>query len=127
MKTQLTKEQSQQLIDLGVPKEKASAKEIIKPGEFVARDNLGNTITRIPETTPIFRFTDLLEILPKEIERDYITYTLCISYGCDIPGSNHDTWFAYYDELDDLEPAYAEELIDVLYELCIKCLENKYI
>lgn len=50
MKIELTKEQSEHLIELGVPKEKANAK--ISYG-FLGYD-------------PIFRLTDLLEILPKE-------------------------------------------------------------
>lgn len=108
MKTCLDKTQSQHLIDLGVPKEKAS----------IEQDMYGPAL---------FTLTDLLEILPKEIEGRYINHSLCMNYGCDMPESEHNLWFAYYDDLNDLEPKYAKELIDSLYELCVWCLKSKYL
>lgn len=126
MKTQLTNEQSQHLIDLGVPKEKASAVHITKYGEAIT-DKVGNVLSTNNEQYPIFTLTDLLEILPKEIEGRYINHSLCMNYGCDMPESEHNLWFVYYDDLNDLEPKYAEELIDSLYKLCVWCLEQGYL
>lgn len=106
MKTQLTKEQSQHLIDLGVPKEKASDK--ISYG-FLGYD-------------PIFTLTDLLEILPKEIELDRKPKhfaQLNILYRL------RKWWVEYQDII--LSVKIKEELIDSLYELCVWTIENKYL
>ena len=106
MKTQLTKEQSQHLIDLGVPKEKASDK--ISYG-FLGYD-------------PIFTLTDLLEILPKEIELDRKPKhfaQLNILY-------RFEKWLVEYQDIT-LSVKIKEELIDSLYELCVWCLENNYL
>lgn len=100
MKTELTKEQSQHLIDLGVPKEKASDIE-----EY--SDPVSQWTHR---GAPIFKLEDFLngEILPKEIDdRNRI-----IESG---PRGH----FAYYIGIYGAigwKPA-EEELIDALYEL----------
>lgn len=102
MKTQLTKEQSAHLINLGVPKEKAS--------EF-------DHDCRVD----VFSLTDLLEILPKEIEYQDLKYQIRIEWD--------EEWYADYveDGYSGVITAKAEELIDALYELCVWCLESKYL
>ena len=110
MKTQLTIEQSKHLIELGVPKEKASIPldyiDVIYPNIF------------------IFTLIDLLEILPKEIyifDTPYYLnmvktpkYSECFYACCNIryiiEGFNK-----------------SDELIDALYKLFIWAFENNYI
>ena len=111
MKNQLTKEQSQHLIDLGVPKEKASDK--ISYG-FLGYD-------------PIFRLTDLLAILPKEI-----AHSKFYMIG---NGEEWEVGYCHYNgeelypssDLDFKAFKTKEELIDSLYELCVFCLKNGYL
>lgn len=108
MKDKLTREQSAHLISLGVPKEKAHDK--ISYG-FLGYD-------------PIFRLTDLLDILPKEIMLDK---EHGLDFGWDFYANK---WVAQYCDEDYLclyEKAqyYAEELIDALYELLQWVLKNK--
>ena len=68
MKTLLTKEQSQHIINLGVPEEKASGFEYIGELKYDVCDNYFDN--PINEKAPIFKLEDFLngEILPKEIE-----------------------------------------------------------
>lgn len=112
MKTKLDKQQSQHLTSLGVPKEKASEK--ISYG-FLGYD-------------PIFRLTDILEILPKEIEAPIShlgtinTFFLNILYYRPCRASYIAEPYNYV-----LDVEYAEELIDSLYELCVWCLKNKFL
>ena len=109
MKTQLDKHQSQHLIDLGLPKEKASVKHI----ELTL------------EEYRVFNLTDLLVILPKEIELDYYD-EFCIKYydkrfyagyGYNEPyeGFGFEKFFT------------AEELIEALYDLLCWTLEQGYL
>ena len=104
MKTRLTTEQSQHLINLGVPKEKASDIE-----EY--SDPVSQWIHR---GAPIFTLEDFLngKILPWWIEFGNDKYGLSIKYN---PfGSKHE---AYYDSLFYSFDFCKEELIDALYEL----------
>ena len=64
MKTQLTAEQSAKLIELGVSPERVSESK-----SSVAYGNGARGIMKVPEM-PIFTLTDILDILPKEIEVD---------------------------------------------------------
>lgn len=108
MKTTLDKIQSQHLIDLGVPREKASLQEAIWgkygfPANFL-------------EYAPIFTLADILSILPKEI-----------SNRCDLRmtySSLANRWFVTYDYYQD---RIAEELIDALYDLLCWVIENGYL
>lgn len=103
MKTRLTKEQSKHLIDLGVPEEMASE---------VENGGAGNEVDKYIYT---FTLTDLLEMLPKEIEHhscisidwNFITEKWDVDYDC-TQGSWHGS----------------EELIDALYELTVHLLNN---
>ena len=102
MKTNLTKEESAHLIELGVPKEKASRRHI----ELTL------------EEYRVFDLTDLLDILPKEIgshscisiDWNFITEKWDVDYDC-TQGSGYG----------------AKELIDALYELLCWVITNKYL
>ena len=107
MKSSLTETQSRYLVQLGVRKEIAS--ERVSYG-FAGYD-------------PRFTLTDLLKILPKEIEDKYSKIPLVMTYGTYIEGSS-DLWFVYY---DDNERFCAKELIDALYELLIWVIKNGYL
>lgn len=107
MKTQLTKEQSQHLIDLGVPKEKAGWCQYIAKAGFVGM-------------VPIFTLYNLLEILPKEIEDEAIVIT---HHNDEI--LKHPCWNAFYRGICNSHLCH--ELIDSLYEVLVWCLENKYL
>lgn len=109
MKKELTQDQSLHLLELGVSKEMASK---IDNNYYPIPGNKFNI-----EIIPIFTFTDLIEILPKEIEGKHFNHHLSINFGCDMPEAEHDIWFAYYDDLNDMTPPHASELIDALYEL----------
>lgn len=116
MKTQLTKEQSQHLIELGVPEEKASAL-----GKLYKRED------DIWDYHRLFRLTDLLEILPNKISYNHDNCFLMIIrdvYGIYSVGYAFDTFegcdFCYNCE-------FGGELIDALYKLTIWCIENKHL
>ena len=117
MKLQLTKEQSRNLIDLGVPKEKAS---LIQPTDSYEIDDL-----IITNGVPIFNLTDLLEMLPKEIECKYGLTPIVITFGGTCNGDEVDGWFAYYDDILETIEIGSNELIDALYKLIVYVLENK--
>ena len=98
MKTELTTEQSQHLIELGVPECFASHIDYRK--------------------NSIFTLENLLKILPKEIE----------GYGTRIIKYNPiwGMEMAFYDRAD-MVPCKAEELIDALYELTVWCLKKQHL
>lgn len=104
MKPQLTREESQHLIDLGIPEEKASVRHI----ELTL------------EEYRVFNLTDLLEILPKEIDNHH---SLNICY------IRNQWWSEYISYITEEAIVQKEgiELIDSLYELCVWCLESKYL
>lgn len=99
MKTTLTTVESQHLISLGVPKEKAS------------RINC-NPWTK--EYTHIFKLKDFLngEILPKEIKVNGEIANLCFDWNFITK-----RWGAAYSLIYEVCKSYEEELIDSLYQL----------
>ena len=102
MKTELTFEESQKLIELGI------SKEYTTPIRTIERRYWG------------FRFTDLLYILPKEPLADY-----CLQ----ITNWRNDIWYVGY-TMQDEDPLImynCGELIDGLYKLVIWCIEHGYI
>lgn len=103
LKTHLTKEQSEHLISLGVPKELAT----------------GNNHIVIQSNYPIFSFTDLIKILPQEI-------TYSSSYNRIIESSNRGH-FAYYCGSDGQIGWRRANvtLIDSLYELLCYLITNQ--
>lgn len=114
MKTELTKEQSKHLIDLGVPKYKASNRMIT---------------TTTNECWNQFILTDLLEILPKEIELKDVVYRLHIRWN-----KLAQMWCAIYVDNSKLMKPIIDnhgvssrleiELIDALYQLLIYVIKR---
>ena len=111
MKTQLTAEESAKLIELGVSPERASERE-----SSVAYGNGARGIMKAPQT-PIFSLADILDILPKEINREHLEM-----------GADDEEWYAEYNNIT-LAGSYsfASELIDALYSLLLWCLEKGYV
>lgn len=111
MKTELTLEQSARLIELGVDPSRAS--ESAKVYESIDTDH------RWESVVPIFRFTDILWLLPKEIEKDresgsFARDILIIRWSGNF-------WIAGYSWRVE---KIAAELIDALFELLVWVLEN---
>lgn len=113
MKTQLTKEQSQRLLMVGVPKEKASINDSYY-------SNKNHTI----ELYTVFKLEDLLngEILPKEIELPKEETYLYTNANLVIYGFEGE-WDVEYEYIDTTKGSLPymyfqdKELIDALYEL----------
>lgn len=99
MKRKLTKEESEHLISLGIPKTKASDK--------ISYGYLGYI--------PIFTLTDILNIIPKVIDFDN---NLNIHI-------NPIESVVYYDEHFDDFHSLKTELIDALYEVLCWVIENR--
>ena len=121
MKNVLSIEESQKLIDLGVDAKLASMKEFVDKTE---KDS--NQFLEIEEY-PLFSLTDLLSILPKEVDG----YMLNIS-------TSESEWWVAYELTDNCDEWYscvrdvigtfgAPELIDALNQMTIWCLENNHI
>lgn len=110
MKTQLTIEQSNKLLQLGVPTEKASI-----PLEYIE--------VALPNTF-IFTLTDLLDTLPKEIineENQRNNFYLNFGYI-------RNEWVVTYENIDvAIVNIGAKELIDSLYELLIWTIAEGYL
>ena len=108
MKTQLTVEESDKLIKLGVDAKLASKHTLGTSAD------IPNVYRKVDGGKPIFTLSDLLSILPKEIN------------GSDL-GMEYDSefqqWWAGYNAVS-LEPAH--ELIDALYQLLIWVLKNNH-
>lgn len=117
MKTELTIKESAKLIELGVDANLASSEYIGRSktysnGTFADTDSIG----------PIFTLTDILSILPKEIELGDRTENLNIVMdncgalvGYPLIHKTHGAAFV------------KTELIDSLYQLLIWCLENGHL
>ena len=116
MKKKLNKDQSQHLISLGIPPSLASDELI---------ENAWQEHYNEPRPK-IFNYFDLRKLLPPELPGEYGRCPLTITYGCDVPGSPHNLWFTYYDDLSE-EYICAEEEIDALYELVVWCIKKGYI
>lgn len=114
MKTTLTLEQSQRLIELGVDRKHASG--------FVCLDPYGLD-DAVPTGEVLFTLTDILSLLPKEIyseERD-IFYRLNMTMG----NSSSNVYYRHYGYVKGFGPMKtADELIDALYELLCWTLER---
>lgn len=117
MKTNLTPEQSQRLIELGVDPSKAS--ENTEYGAWADSEH----------GRPIFTLTDILSLMPKEIENeDGDPYGMQMDYD--------EKWEACYfnwvnlymtNKESSLHSEFAPELIDALFELLVWCITNKHI
>lgn len=128
MKTKLTKEESQYLISLGVPKEKASG---IDTDNFenmfllaVEAKTTGNGDKSIRSlSTPIFKLEDFLndEILPKDVLFDENDEDSVMEFGI-IHNPILKEWNVYYSCLNDKYRGVnivkrTKKLIDSLYQL----------
>ena len=115
MKTELTKEQSQHLIDLGVPKEKASAAISESTAYWDLREGIGYWADII--YCPIFKLEDFLnrEILPKVLYKGGLTY----AYNLVMCWREEEKkWRVGYDAIgDNMGYLSAPELIEAVYEL----------
>ena len=117
MKTILTIEESQRLIDLGVDPKLASMKEFVPIHPEVLK---GNAEYAKPwGWFPKFRLEDILSILPKEIN----------GYHLNIEASEqgYEVCYKLWDTYHFMGATESPELIDALYSLLIWCLENKII
>ncbi len=123
MKIELTIEQSQRLIELGVSAEKASKEIATTISEQEYSD----------PRHPIFTLTDLLGILPKEIEvesRDGDIDDAWLFLVWDTNGDyadNHEWLAAYTAGFTYIANKHAPELIDAIYSLIIWLIENKFL
>ena len=121
MKTKLSIEESAKLIELGVDAKLASEREFVDKTE---KDS--NQFLEIEEY-PLFSLTDLLSILPKEVDG----YMLNIS-------TSESEWWVAYELTDNCDEWYscvrdvigtfgAPELIDALNQLAIWVIEQWYL
>lgn len=132
MKTELTTTQSQHLIELGVPKTNAT---ILGP-LYKREDGLWDNHI-------LFSCTDLLEILPKEIEipvfydgleepEYYIKYRIAFEWDSSDFEQIEPQYNAFYKEIAFVPGGYlvkfsSEELIDALYELTVWTIKNGHL
>lgn len=118
MKTNLTPEQSQRLIELGVDPKLAS--ESTKVFEPIDANH------RWESEVPIFTLSDILSLLPKEMyseERD-IFYRLNIEMG----NFSSSVCYKHYGYTQTFGPTKtAPELIYALFELLVWCITNKHL
>lgn len=108
MKTELTIEQSQRLIELGVSADKASKEIATTIGEQEYSD----------PRHPILTLTDLLQIPPKTIYIDGTMLSLTIT-GCGMQWCVQ--YVGWYHATDFF---IQDELVDALYELTIWLIEK---
>lgn len=112
MKTELTTEQSQHLIKLGVPFNKASI--------CYSTASIGNGVKGITKTEQkyIFRLTDLLKILPKYLNYEFegVNYAANFTFRWNNRFLHYEAGYDLYDMWDKSHYC-ADELIDALYEL----------
>lgn len=134
MKTKLTIEQSQRLIELGVSPDKASLVRLDFNGTYACVSGEESDRVRkcvngeyYVEESRIFTLSDLLSMLPKEIIADTIMgkdWPCALAMRWD---ENRHLWVTTYETLPrPLDVGNASELIDALYELLIWCINEKY-
>lgn len=128
MKTKLTPEQSQRLIELGVDTSKASGEKVFV--DIHPEVLKGNAEYARPwGFIPTFDLSDILSLLPKEIHDTEIYVKLYLTIETDY----NNTWLAAYREycggeiVMEIGEKVAPELIDALYELLIWCITNKHL
>ncbi len=119
MKTQLTVEESAHLIELGVDAKLASKHTL---GVQTPTD-IPNVYHKVGGGEPIFSLSDLLSILPKEID-DYHLSIEVSNKGYDV---DYELWDSIEDRTFFMGSSFAPELIDALYQLLIWCLENGHL
>ncbi len=119
MKTQLTIEQSAQLIELGVDPSKASEGKAFPDTSC----GCGIDVNMVAAITLV----DLLELLPKEIhDETWWPHKFCLNIHVGSAG----VWRAEYHNFaysKTIESISAPELIDALYELLCWTIKNGYV
>lgn len=117
MKTTLTIEQSNTLIRMGVPNNKAS------DFEAVSSTNPRGIGGQVMMARPIFTLTDLLSLLPKSIEHGGYAEAKLNIYT---RPHRRECWVAKYIVSAKTIPydGAGEELIDALYEMLCKLIDN---
>lgn len=112
MKTELTIEESAKLIELGVDPKLASKEFATTIYEQKYND----------PRHPIFTLSDIISILPKEIEDNGVTEDLNIIMS-------NDSVYVSYPYIHERLKVFivAPELIDALYQLLIWCLEQGFV
>lgn len=124
MKKELDENQSMRLVELGVPKGRATVSVMLTSVDNGCEQRY---------CMPIFTYTDVMELLPKEIkvkvtdryqEEKDDTYFLVTEW--------YRRWVVYYREASSHCPRHAvkierPELLDCLYELAVWCLEKGHI
>lgn len=111
MKTELTKEESARLIELGISPKWAS-QELI--------ENIYQKEYSEPRLK-VFTLADILSIIPKEFKVNTNIAVLVIS-------THHGIWtVGYEDNLGNYINYINQELIDSLYQLLIWAIEHKYV
>lgn len=130
MKTELTIEQSQHLIELGVdPKRVSMTTRLDFNGTYAYVSGEESEVVRncvngqfYVEESEMFTLSDIIAMLPKEID-------VCYDGGevdtCILGITTHnDGWEVSYYGVDSIF-FESSELIDALYELLIWCIKNK--
>lgn len=136
MKTTLTIEESGRLIELGVDPKMASMvswkqtenwqrKSVLDNKEHLQLKPFRPMVMGFErfDCKDIFTLTDLLSILPKEIDGYHLTI--------EASEKGYDVGYELYDSFEDRtffmgSQATTPELIDALYQLLIWCLEQGY-
>lgn len=130
-------EQSKHLKELGVEKinsdkfwvkytgnKYAELKNICKYGEFIVKTRCETPISQKVddcEVIPTFTIQDILDLLPREIEKDDKNYCLNIF-------RNYKTYFVSYHWGNNILISFEDELfINAAYKLLCWCIENGYI
>lgn len=114
MKQLLTIEQSAELIKRGISEERAS--------EYKLNPAFDDLALEWRKPLPIFTFTDLLSLLPKEIENGlYSLYLMADNVEWDsMYSSTHAGYDPYF-------VANGKELIDVLYKTLLWAIDNNHV
>lgn len=135
MKTELTKEQSYQLIKLGVPKDKASKvfwKQLTDwKGDKIKDPKYQQGISDKPfiiqkvgfmsfSEEDVFTLIDLLKILPKQLYIPDFTYHLIIQED----DNNWNAYYTHYNKYTFAESNKDKELIDTLYKLLVQVIKE---
>lgn len=119
----LTIPQVQELKGLGFDVEKHSSMCWVFDRLFSKEDDTTKAITIQCPSTPTMTVADILEVLPKEIEKDNEKYNLFIAYV-------HGSISIYYDivnKIGNLSLIVTGDLIDGLFETLKWCIKNKHI
>lgn len=125
MKDRLTREESHELIMLGVSPERASMVQLEDPAtrcgfRTIEKKNISERLGKV--SPPIFSLADILELLPRSIKCTPAQWDLNI---CPI----HRGWrarYATYVSSEEIKEEYAYELIDALFALLKWTLINNH-